>query len=232
MKSDTLSIPIAEIRRITRKGIDMAYVIDTSHRTRRRALRAATPLAALLVAALLVWQGSSAAFSATTDNTANAWATGSLTLTNNGGGTTYAGSTTGVFAETNLKPGDAGAKCITVESTGSLPGDMRFYRGVVTGTNSAALAAEIGVTVDALAIGSATNVQADCAGYTGGTSGAVYNGSLDAMATTYTGAAATSVALSGGTERVVYRIGWTIDAAADNSVQSSSAQADLVWEVN
>jgi hypothetical protein len=31
---------------------------------------------------------------------------------------------------------------------------------------------------------------------------------------------------------VVYRIGWTVDAAADNSVQSSSAVADLVWEIN
>jgi hypothetical protein len=223
---------MTEIERITRKGIDMAYVIDKSDRRRRRALRAATPLAALLIAALLVWQGSNAAFSATTDNTANAWATGSLTLTNNGGGTTYAGSTTGVFNETNLKPGDVGAKCITVESTGSLPGDMRFYRGAVSGTNSAALADEIDVAVDAVAVGSAVNVQADCVGYTGGTSGAVYNGTLNALATTYAGAAGTSVALAGGTERVVYRIGWTINAAADNSVQSSSAQADLVWEVN
>lgn len=210
----------------------MAYVIDTSDRRRRRALRAATPLAALLIAALLVWQGSNAAFSASTDNTANAWATGNLTLTNNGGGTTYAGSTTGIFAETNLKPGDTGAKCITVESTGTLPGDMRFYRGAVTGTNSAALAAEIAVTVDAVAVASTTNVQANCAGYTGGTSGAVYNGTLSAIPTTYAGAGATSVALAGGTERVAYRIGWTINSSAGNGVQSSSAQADLVWEVN
>ena len=47
----------------------MAYAIDTADRRRRRALRAVTPLAALLVAALLIWQGSNAAFSATTDNT-------------------------------------------------------------------------------------------------------------------------------------------------------------------
>ena len=215
-----------------RKGIDMAYAFETSDRRRRRAMRAATPLAALLIAALLVWQGSNAAFSATTDNTANAWSTGQLALTNNGGGTTYAGSTTGVFAETNLKPGDTGAKCITVESTGTLPGDMRFYRGAVSGTNSAALSAVIDVTVDAVAVASSTNVQANCTGYTGGTSGAVYNGTLNGMSTTYAGAGGTSVALAGGTERVVYRIGWTINSSAGNSVQSSSAVADLVWEVN
>ena len=210
----------------------MAYVIDTSDRRRRRALRAAAPLAALLVAALLVWQGSNAAFSAITDNTANAWTTGSLTLTNNGGGTTYAASTTGIFAETNLKPGDTGAKCITVHSGGTLPGSLRIYRGAVTGTNSAALAAVLDVSVDAVVVGAATNVQANCTGYTGGTSGAVYTGTLNGMSTTYAGAAGTSVALTGGAERVVYRIGWTVNSSAGNSVQSSSAQADLVWEVN
>jgi len=210
----------------------MAYVIDTSDRRRRRALRAAAPLAALLVAALLVWQGSNAAFSAITDNTANAWTTGSLTLTNNGGGTTYAASTTGIFAETNLKPGDTGAKCITVHSGGTLPGSLRMYRGAVTGTNSAALAAVLDVRVDAVVVSAATNVQANCTGYTGGTSGAVYNGTMNGMSTTYAGAAGTSVALTGGAERVVYRIGWTVNSSAGNSVQSSSAQADLVWEVN
>ncbi len=210
----------------------MAYVIDTSDRRRRRALRAAAPLAALLVAALLVWQGSNAAFSAITDNTANAWTTGSLTLTNNGGGTTYAASTTGIFAETNLKPGDTGAKCITVHSGGTLPGSLRIYRGAVTGTNSAALAAVLDVRVDAVVVSAATNVQANCTGYTGGTSGAVYNGTLNGMSTTYAGASGTAVALTGGAQRVVYRIGWTVNSSAGNSVQSSSAQADLVWEVN
>lgn len=210
----------------------MAYAIDTSDRRRRRALRAASPLAALLIAALLVWQGSTAAFSATTDNTANAWATGSLTLTNNGGGTTYAGSTTGIFAETTLKPGSTGAKCITVHSGGTLPGSLRMYRGAVTGTNSAALAAVLDVTVDAVVVTAATNVQANCTGYTGATSGAVYNGTLNGMSATYAGAAGTSVALTGGAQRVVYRIGWTVNSSAANSVQGSSAQADLVWEVN
>jgi hypothetical protein len=36
----------------------------------------------------------------------------------------------------------------------------------------------------------------------------------------------------GGTERVVYRIGWTINSAADNTVQSSSAVANFNWEIN
>ena len=113
----------------------MAYAIDSTDRRRRRALRAVTPLAALLVAALLIWQGSNAAFSATTDNTNDTWSTGNLVLTNNGGGTVYAGSTAALFTESNRKPGDTGVKCITVHSGGSLAGNLRLYRGAITGTN-------------------------------------------------------------------------------------------------
>ncbi len=208
----------------------MAYAIDTTDRRRRRALRAITPLAALLVAALLIWQGSNAAFSATTDNTNDTWSTGNLVLTNNGGGTVYAGSTAALFTESNRKPGDTGVKCITVNSGGSLAGNLRLYRGAITGTNGTALAGFINVTVDAVVATPATNVQADCVGYTGATTGTTFTGTLNSMPTTY--AAATGVAVAGGPQRVVYRIGWTINAAADNSVQSSTAIANLNWEIN
>ncbi len=208
----------------------MAYAIESADRRRRRAIRAATPLAALLVAALLIWQGSNAAFSATTDNTNDTWATGNMVLTNNGGGTTYAGSTAALFNEGNLKPGDTGVKCITVHSGGSLAGNLRLYRGAITGTNSAALAAVIDMTVDAVAVSAATNVQANCTGYTGGTTGAIFTGTLNGMPTTYAGA--TGTAVSAGPQRVVYRIGWTINASAGNGVQSSSAIANLNWEIN
>jgi hypothetical protein len=208
----------------------MAYAIDTNDRRKRRTLRAATPLAALLVAALLIWQGSNAAFSAVTDNTGDAWATGNLALTNNGGGNTYSGTTAALFNEGNLKPGSTGAKCITVQSSGTLDGILKLYRGTIGGTNGAALAAALDVTVDAAAVGASTNVPANCTGYTGGTSGAVFSGTLAAMPGTYAAAAGTAVV--GGTQRVVYRIGWTVNAGADNSVQSSSAVADLTWEIN
>src|SRR4051812_20415256 len=49
--------------------------------------------------------GSYSAFSATTDNGTQSWTSGNMTLVNNGGTATYAGSTTAVFNDTNLKPG-------------------------------------------------------------------------------------------------------------------------------
>ncbi len=212
----------------------MAYAIETSDRRRRRALRAATPIAALLIAALLVWQGSNAAFSATTVNNNDAWATGNLALTNNGGGTTYSQiTTTGLFGaptEANLKPGNTGAKCITVNSSGSLPGGLKLWRGGITGTNGALLAAQINLVITAGNVGSGVNVAANCTNFPGSPT-AVYTGTLADMPQNYAGAAV-SMPLVGGTERVAYRIQWTIDPDATVAVQSSNTVTSFTWEVN
>jgi hypothetical protein len=44
-------------------------------------------------------------------------------------------------------------------------------------------------------------------------------------------AAATGTAMAGGTERVAYRIAWTINTNAPNAVQNSTAITDLTWEI-
>jgi len=199
---------------------------------RRRVLRAAAPIAGLLAAGLLVWQGSYAAFSATTTNTGDAWSTGNLALANNGGvGTTYSASTAALFGETGIKPGSVGAKCITVESTGSLAGSLRLWHGAFTGTNATNLSAALNVTVDAVAVGATTSITAACGSYTGGTAGALYAGSLAGLPASFAAAAGTPLA-GGGTERVAYRIGWTLPAAVtDNTLQSSNVTTTLTWEV-
>jgi hypothetical protein len=77
----------------------------------------------------------------------------------------------------------------------------------------------------------ATNVPVNCTGYTGGTAGALYSGTLALMPSTFAGSAGT--ALTGAaTERVAYRISWSLPAAvSDNTLMSSSAVADLNFEV-
>jgi len=215
-----------------------------SRTTRRRAVRAVAPVAGLLAAGLLVWQGSYAAFSASTNNTADAWATGNLTLTNNGGTTgagTYSGTTAALFKgtvagqpENNLKIGSTGTKCITVESTGSLAGALKLYRGTISGTNSGLLAPQVSLTVDAAALGAGINVGNDCVGFPGSSTSIANGVALSAMPSTYAGAA-NSMAVSGGTQRVAYRIAWTITSTGsnttDNNLQNSSAIADLTWEI-
>lgn len=207
--------------------------------TRRRAVRAIAPVAGLLAAGLLVWQGSYAAFSASTNNSSDAWTTGSLLLQNNGGTGTFAGNTSALFAgntagqpENNVKIGATGTKCITVQSTGSLAGSLRLYRGAITGTNSATLAPQISVTVDAATV--ASPVQANCIGFptTGLTS--IANGvALSALPSSYAGG--TPFGVLTGTQNVAYRITWTLNSTGtnlgDNALQGSGAQADLTWEI-
>ena len=213
-----------------------------SRSTRRRTLRAVAPVAGLLAAGLLAWQGSTAAFSATTANTADAWTTGSLALTNNGGGTTYLGSTSAVFAQTGMKIADTGTKCITVNSGGNVAGDLRLYRGTIgangvrgeTTLQATAVAAQIGLTVTAVNLGSAAaNVDSTCTGFpVGGT--VVVNGvSLSAMPSTYaTGAA---FAVPTGAQRVAYKFVWVLNTTGtnvgDNVLQGLAAAADLNWEI-
>ena len=212
-----------------------------SRTTRRRSIRAVAPVAGLLAAGLLVWQGSYAAFSATTNNTADAWSTGNLQLTNSGGGAVFAGSTTALFAgttlgqpENNLKIGATGTKCITVQSTGSLAGGLKLYRGLITGTNNAAIAPQIGLTIDVAPIGAAANVLSTCAGFpVAGITNLGTNVALSTYPSTYAGA--TALGLAAGTQRVAYRITWTLNTtgtnAGDNLLQGSTAQADLNWEI-
>ena len=94
---------------------------------RRRVVRATAPAFGLLAAGLLVWQGSYAAFSATTVDTNNAWSSGSLALTNNGGGAVYSAATSATFGGNNLKPGATGTTCLTVKSVGTAAGNLAMY---------------------------------------------------------------------------------------------------------
>jgi len=144
-----------------------------SRTTRRRAVRAVAPVAGLLAAGLLVWQGSYAAFSASTTNQQDSWASGQLVLKNNGVGTTYsATTTTPVINATNIVPGATTfTRCITVESTGTLAGALKFYRGPITDVNTLAptfnLSDAINVKVDAATITNTTTVDPTCTAGTG-----------------------------------------------------------------
>lgn len=88
-------------------------------RTRRVVALTAAPLA-ILVAGLLVWQGSNAAFTARTQNVGNNWATGSVTLSDDDTGTA-------AFSVQNATPGATGSRCLTVTSTSTVAGIVKPY---------------------------------------------------------------------------------------------------------
>ena len=216
--------------------------------SRRRAARAAAPVAGLLAAGLLVWQGSYAAFSASTDNTDNTWTAGTLTLQNNGGTGTFASSTPGIINATGIKPGDTESRCLTVDSTGTSGGELAVYRGGITNTDGltanggVGLSDRIQVDIESAVLGTGQTVVGSCAvdggvagsvAFPAGSASTVESGLLNALPTTYAGAAATTTTAAG--ERVAYRITWTFvsggSTLADNPYQGASSVADLVWEI-
>jgi hypothetical protein len=205
---------------------------DTKQRRRRRALRAAAPAAGLLAAGLLVWQGSYSAFSATTDNSNDSWSSGTLVLQNNGGAAAYAVSTTATFNEANLKPGSTATKCITVKSTGSLAGTMKFYRSSLA-DSAPSLGAQIQLTIDMAP--TAVDVLANCATFpAAGVTNVTANTAITALPVTYaTGLGSTAVAA--GTQLVAYRIAYTFAStgttAGDNALQGKTMTAGFTWEI-
>ena len=90
-----------------------------SARIRKIALFGAGPLA-VLVAGGMVWQGSQAAFTASTRNAGSSWSTGNVTLTDDDLGAA-------AFTVANIVPGQTGQKCIVVTSNSNVPGEVRAY---------------------------------------------------------------------------------------------------------
>lgn len=202
---------------------------------RRRVLRAIAPVAGLLAAGLLVWQGSYAAFSAQTNNNADSWATGALTLTNDAGTGTYAANTSAIFTETAIKPGSTSFKCLTVRAGGTTGGTLKFYRGAITGTNSAALAPQLSMTITTMApSGTNPNVSAACTNFVPAGAPLASGTALSALPTTYASGLGSAV-IPVGTQFVAYRIAYTFTSTGtnpgDNALQSSDAVADLSWEI-
>lgn len=191
-----------------------------STRVRAVAKWAAVPVG-LLLSAVLVWQSSYAAFSATTSNATNNWTAGTVTLTDDDLGVA-------MFTATGLKPGSTGTHCIAVTSTGSLPSAVKLY-----GTNPAttnALSASLNLTVTQ---GTGATF-ANCTGFTPLASGSgVYSGTLAAFAAADTNFATGSgnwAPTGSASETRVFQFTYTLDPAAPNSTQGGTASIGFTWE--
>lgn len=168
---------------------------------------------ALLMLTVLTVSRSEAAFSATTDNTGIAFATGSVAISDDDGATA-------LFNVPAMSPGTSEVKCIEVTYDGTaVPADVKIY-----GTSAGTLAPFLDVDV---AIGTGGTF-ADCTGFVGAS---IYNGTLDAFSTTHVdwsnGLATFSPAVSG--ESRVFR--FTVDVQNVTAAQDKTATASFTWEV-
>ncbi len=192
-------------------------------RARRIAALSAGPVA-ILLAGLLVWHGSSAAFTAQTRNIGNNWDTGSVALTDDDLGTA-------AFQITHVTPGQTGSKCITVTSTSSNAGVVKMY---LTRLGAQGLESNIIITPE---IGTGGGF-ASCVGFV--SESALPPQSLLAVSTLASNYATgvlpwtTTGAASG--ESKTYRVTWTfsttgLDQGQIDALQGKSVSADVVWEL-
>lgn len=197
-----------------------------SSRTRRLAALGSAPLA-IMVAGLLVWQGSTAAFTASTRNAGNEWSTGSVALSDDDLG--RAG-----FNVTNLTPGDTGEKCIVVTATTNVPGTVRGY---VENLDKSAQGLENYIRFSVQqGTGGSFN---DCSGFVPGPPNPVGPQSLTTLSTVNNNFAngGTPWHVAGtGTETKTYKGTWTFDASTLSQTQIDALQGaktsiDLVWEL-
>ncbi|HTC68753.1 MAG TPA: hypothetical protein VK662_04235 [Acidothermaceae bacterium] len=200
---------------------------------RRHVIRVVAPAFGLLAAGLLVWQGSYAAFSATTTDTNNTWSSGLLTLLNNGGTATYSAATTATFGGTNLRPGATGTTCLTVKSSDFAAGTLAMYESSLA-DSAPSLGAQIQLTVTEGV--PAADVQANCTGFpAAGTTVVATNQPLSTFPTTFAAATGKATTAIGPAVLEAYKVVWTFVSTGtnpgDSALMGKTVTAGFTWEL-
>ncbi|WP_324650216.1 TasA family protein [Georgenia sp. H159] len=188
----------------------------TTSRSARYATWLSIPLG-LLISALLIWQASYAAFSDTTVNANNSWATGNVEITHN--------STTPLFTIENLAPGDTGFKDVTGTYSGSLNADVALYAANVvpsehTTADGKTLADFIQLTIQ----GSAGGVFDTTA------SGVLFAQPLASLGTSFDGGLGPYRATGGAGQQGTFRFTYRLADDTPNELQNASIKVDFVLE--
>jgi hypothetical protein len=193
-------------------------------RKRRGKLLLATTV--ILCTALgLAGFGVYSAYTATTSNTGDSFASGSVAIQDND-------SSTAMLALANAKPGDSDSSCVRVTYTGSLSANVRLY-----GASSGALAPYLTLTITrgtdpAPSFDSCAGFTADATNYIGAGAGIVYQGGLAALGTNWaTGVVdPTSGSPETWTNAEFHSYRYTISLDDNNAAQNQTGTASFTWE--
>ena len=176
-------------------------------------------MASLVAVSALVYQTSNAAFTDTTDNAGSSWTAGSVTLTDDDGGSA-------MFTSADMVPGDAVENCITVDYTGSTfdLDQVKLY-GSVTDNG---LGGELDLVVEEGTGGGF----GDCTGFSPAQTVFASNtlNAFGAAHSSYANGAGGYTPASGSTSRT-YRFSVTLGTDTPNSAQGTDATATFTWEV-
>ena len=176
--------------------------------TRRRnvAIVAVAAVTALALVFFMISSVTGAAWTDTTRNDGNSWATGSVSLTDS------LNNAAAMFSVTGMVPGDEVDNSITVTNESSVPLDVRLYGENLANTDLLAqhLNLKVGTTE-------------------GGAE--VYTGTLAGFAAAHTDfASGTAVIDMAAAGTRTYYFWVQLDPATPDSFQSASAGIDFIWE--
>jgi predicted ribosomally synthesized peptide with SipW-like signal peptide len=171
--------------------------------------------------------GTWSAFSDTTENTGNSFASGTVDLNDDDSGSTP------MLTLSNAKPGDSDTSCINVTYNGSLPASVRMY-GTTAGTGLDQYL-DLVVTRGAIAapaFDSCGSFAPDAANYGYGPGGVVYSGTLQGYADNYGGGQVDPQSGSPETwtsgESHAYR--FVVTVQDNNGAQGKNATQTFTWE--
>jgi hypothetical protein len=194
--------------------------------SRRRPTRKVL-LSTLVVAivAAVTGTGTYAAFSGTTGNPANAFAAGTVSISDNDAG----GS---LLSLSNATPGSSSTGCIKITYSGSLNANVHLY-----GTASGSLPSYLTLTVtrgsdSSPSFSSCGSFTADSTNYIGSGAGVIYSGSLSAFPGTYAAGVidptSGSPATWSSSDAHSYKFVVTVQNNA--AAQGLSSTASFTWE--
>ena len=215
----------------------------TRPRLRRLNWGVAAIVVGMLASSTLIWQSSRAAFTATTSNSGNTFATGTVTITNNTG--------SAMFTATALKPTSTATVCMGVEYTGSLtPSAIKLYTsGAQESNNGGAyvawandntseidnnLAMEILVGGTDLAADPGSNCAAEAGSFTD-VAGAAPGTTMQTMIannTSFSNGLASQWGTITANKWRVWKFIYTMSASAPDTAQADGLKVNFVWEAN
>jgi hypothetical protein len=184
-------------------------------------------LSAFVVAivAAVTGTGTYAAFSGTTANPSNAFASGTVTIADNDAGGT-------LLSLSNARPGDSSTGCIKVTYSGSLNANVHLY-----GSASGSLPGYLTLTVtrgtdSSPSFASCGSFTADSTNYIGSGAGVIYSGNLSGFPSTYGGGVVDPTSGSPATWSTsdAHSYKFAVSLQNNASAQGLSSTASFTWE--
>jgi hypothetical protein len=195
----------------------------------RRGLPAAAIVCGFLASGMMTLGASYSAFTAKTDNPNNQYGAGTITLTDDDGGSkmfTTSAATGGQVSGADLKPGTPVANCVKVTYAGTLASTVKLWQSGLTdtaGSGGAAMGGSLRLKVEEGTGGA----YGSCAGFAAAAT--LFDNYITGYPTTAGAGVSSNLASWTNASSRVYRFTVTLDSAAPDTTQGATVSTTFNW---